>query len=82
LQILQNAKRAPFALGSAAQVLDISGVILVCAVGKVEAGDVHAEAEKIAHHGFGAARGTDGADDFRAASGSFSRKFRRRAGYL
>jgi hypothetical protein len=82
LQILQDTKRAPFALGGAAQVLNISGVIFVCAVRKVEAGDVHAKPEKIAHHGFGAARGTDGANDFRATRGSFRGKFRRRAGCL
>jgi hypothetical protein len=39
----------------------------VRAVRKIEAGDVHAEAEQVAHGRFGTARRTDGADDFGAA---------------
>jgi hypothetical protein len=42
-------------------------VIFVSAVGKIEAGDVHAEAKQVAHGGFGTARRTDGTDNFGAA---------------
>ena len=34
------------------------------AVGKIQAGDVHAEAQQVAHGGFGVAGGADGADNF------------------
>ncbi len=67
LQVLQDADGASFALGGAAQALDVVGVIFVGAVGEVEAGDVHAEAKQVAHGGFGVAGGADGADDFGAA---------------
>ena len=67
LQVLQDADGASFALGGAAQALDVVGVIFVGAVGEVEAGDVHAEAQQVAHGGFGVAGGADGADDFGAA---------------
>jgi hypothetical protein len=43
------------------------GVIFMRAVGKIEAGDVHAEAKQVAHGGFGTACRTDGADDFGTA---------------
>jgi hypothetical protein len=67
LQVLEDADSASLALGSAAKALDVMSVIFVRAVGKVKAGDVHAEAEQIAHVGFGAAGRADGADNFRAA---------------
>ncbi len=67
LQVLQDADGASLALGGAAQAVDVVGVIFVGAVGKVEARDVHAEAEQVAHGGFGVAGGTDGADDLGAA---------------
>ncbi len=67
MQILEDADGAAFALGGAAQALDVVGVIFVSAVRKVEAGDVHAEAEQVAHGGFAVAGGADGADDFGAA---------------
>ena len=69
LQILQDADGAALALGGAAQALDVVGVIGVGAVGEVEAGDVHAEAEQVAHEGFGVAGGADGADDLGATGG-------------
>ena len=52
LQILQNADGASFAFGGAAQALDVVGVIFVRAVRKIQAGNVHAQAQKIAHGGF------------------------------
>ena len=67
LQILQDADGAGFAIGGAAQAGDVAGVVLVGAVGEVEARDVHAEAKQVAHGGFGVAGGADGADDFGAA---------------
>ena len=67
LQVLEDADGASLALGGAAQALDVVGVIVVRAVRKVEAGDVHAEAEQVAHGRFGVAGGADGADDFGAA---------------
>jgi hypothetical protein len=67
LQILENADGAAFALGGAAQALDVARVIFVSAVREVEAGDVHAEAEQVAHDGLGAAGRANGADDFRTA---------------
>ena len=70
LQILENADGAMFAFRHAAQALDIAGVIFVGAVGKVEAGDVHAQAQQVAHGSLGVAGGTDGADDFGAAGNS------------
>ena len=67
LQVLQDAEGASFALGGAAQAMDIAGVVFVSAVRKVEARDIHAEAEQVAHGGLGVAGRADGADDFRAA---------------
>ena len=74
LQILQDADGAAFALGGAAQALDVVGVIFVRAVGKIEAGDVHAEAQQVAHGGFGVAGRADGADDFGAAGATGLRR--------
>ena len=67
LQVLEDADGASLALGGTAQAVDVVGVIFVGAVGKVEAGDIHAEAKQVAHGGLGAAGGTDGADDLGAA---------------
>jgi hypothetical protein len=67
LQVLEDTNGASLALGGAAKALDVVGVIFVRAVGKIKAGDVHAEAEQIAHLGFGAAGRTDGANNFSAA---------------
>ena len=69
LQILQNTDGAPFALRSATQALYVVGVILVRAMGKIQAGYIHAEAKQVAHHGFGVAGRTDGADDLGATDG-------------
>ena len=43
------------------------GVIFMCAMGEVQARNVHAEAQQVAHGGFGVAGGADGADDLGAA---------------
>jgi hypothetical protein len=67
LKVLQDADSAAFALGGAAEALNVMGVIFVGAVGEVEARDIHTTAEELAHGGFGAAGGADGADDFGAA---------------
>ncbi len=64
LQILENADSAALAIGGAAQASYVAGVVLVRAMGKVEARDVHPEAKQVAHGGFGVARRADGADDF------------------
>jgi hypothetical protein len=53
--------------------LDIVSVVVVSAVRKVEAGNVHAEAEQVAHGGFGVAGGADGADDLGAAANGLVR---------
>ena len=67
LQILENADGAIFLLGGEAQALDVVGVVFVGAVGKIQAGNVHAEAKQVAHGGLRVAGGADGADDFGAA---------------
>ena len=63
LQVLEDAESAPLALGGAAEALDIVSVFLVSAVRKIQARDVHAETEQVAHGGFGVAGRTDGADN-------------------
>ena len=73
LEVLEDADRASLAFSGAAQALDIVGVIFVGAVRKIEACDVHAKAEQVAHRDFGVAGGTDGADDFRAAGSRLDR---------
>jgi hypothetical protein len=67
LKILKDANGAALAGSSAAQPFDVAGVILMGAVREVEAGDIHAEVEKIAQERFGITGGTDGADDLRTA---------------
>jgi hypothetical protein len=67
LQVLEDAKGAPFALGGTAEALDVTSVIFVSAVGKIEAGDVHAQAKQVAHVRLGVTGRTDRANDFRAA---------------
>ena len=57
----------PSCLRRAAQALDIARMILMGAVGKVQPGHVHAQPHHFAQHGFGVARGPDGADDLGAA---------------
>ena len=76
LQILQDADGAIFFLGGAAQAFDVAGVILVRAVRKIQAGDIHAEAKQVAHGGFGVAGWTDGADDLGAARSGRCRRRR------
>ena len=68
LQVLQDADRTPFALGRAAQPIDVLGVIFVRPMGKIQAGDVHAQAQQVAHAGLRVAGGTDGADDLGATA--------------
>jgi len=67
LEILQDADGAIFLFGGQAQAFDIAGVILVRAVGKIQAGNVHAQTHQITHGGFGVAGRADGADDLGAA---------------
>src|ERR1700734_1780550 len=69
LQILQNADGAVFFFSGAVEAFDVVGVIFVRAVGKVEAGNVHAQAKQVAHRSFGVAGRADGADDLWAAGG-------------
>ena len=64
LQVLEDTDRASLALGGAPQASDVLRVILVRAVGKIEASDVHAEPKQVAHGGFRVPGRTDGADDF------------------
>ena len=66
LKVLQDAEGASFAVGGAAEALDVLGVIRVGAMGEIEAGNVHAEAKQVAHSGLGVAGWTDGTDDFGA----------------
>ena len=49
LQVLQDTDSAIFFFCSAAQTLNVAGVLRVGAVGKIEAGDVHAKAHQVAH---------------------------------
>ena len=67
LQVLEDAESASFALGSTAKALNVMGVFFVSAVREIQAGDVHAEAEEVAHGSFGIAGRADGADDLGAA---------------
>ena len=69
LQILQDADGAAFFFRGAAQAFDVAGVIFVRAVGKIQAGNVHAEAKQVAHRSLGVAGRADGADDLGAARG-------------
>ena len=67
LQVLEDADGASLTLGSTAQTMDVARVIFVSTVGEVEARDVHATAEQVAHSSFGVAGGSYGADDLGAA---------------
>ena len=69
LQILEDTDGASFALGCAAEAMNVVGVVFVRAVREVQAGNVHAEAHQLAHHGFVVAGRTDRADDLGAAPG-------------
>ena len=69
LQILQDADGSSFTLGGAAEAFDVLGMFFVRAVGEIHAGDIHAEAEQVAHRGLGVAGGTDGAYDLGATHG-------------
>src|SRR5271155_3124735 len=64
-----NADGAIFLFGGAAQALDVARVIFVRSVGKIQAGNVHAQAKQVAHGCFGMAGWADGADDLGAAAG-------------
>ena len=67
LQVLEDAERASFALGSTAEALDVVRVLFVSAVREIQARNVHAQAEQIAHGSFSVAGWPNGADDFGAA---------------
>jgi hypothetical protein len=69
LQVLQDANGAVFFFSGSAQTFDVEGMIFVRAVGKVQAGDVHAETKQVAHRSLGMAGRADGADDLSAARG-------------
>jgi hypothetical protein len=78
LQVLQNADGPVFFFCRAAQALDIAGVILMRAVGKIQAPDIHAQAQQVAHRRLGVAGRTDGADNFCAAGRKNSADYGRR----
>jgi hypothetical protein len=67
LQILQDADRAVLFSSGTAQAVDVTGMILMRAVRKIQAGDIHAQTKQVAHRGFGVASRADGADDLGAA---------------
>ena len=67
MQILQDANGAVFLFRGAAQTFDVAGVILMRAVRKIQAGNIHAETKQVAHRGLRVAGWTDGADDLGAA---------------
>ena len=69
LQVLQDADRAVFLFRGAPQAGDITRVLGMRAVRKVQPGHVHAQPHHFAQHGFGIARRSDGADNLGAASG-------------
>ena len=69
LQILQNADRAVFLFGGAAQPGNISRVLGMGAVRKIQPGNVHAQPHHFTQAGFGIARRSDGANNFGAARG-------------
>ena len=77
LQILQDADRAVFLFGGAAQPGNIARMLGMRAVGKVQPGNVHAQLHHFAQPGFRVARRPDGANNFgpaRGRLGSFRRQ--------
>src|SRR5271170_4117712 len=66
LQVLKNADGAVFLCGNAAQKFNILGVVVVRAVRKIQAGNVHAHAHKITHRRLRIAGWADGTNDFGA----------------
>src|ERR1700679_139086 len=57
LQILKNTDGSVFFFSGCAQSFDVAGVVFMCAVREIKAGDVHAETKHVAHGGFGVAGG-------------------------
>ena len=49
LQILQDADGAVFLFGSAAQAIDVAGVIFVRAMRKIQARNIHAQPKQVTH---------------------------------
>ena len=74
LQILQDADGAVFFFSGAAQAFDVTGVIFVRAMRKVQPCHVHTETKQVAHGGLGVAGRADGADDFGAARAGLCRE--------
>jgi hypothetical protein len=70
LQVLKDANRSLLPSGGAAQPLYIAGVLLVRSVGKIQPGDVHPQAHKLAQHRFRVRGRANGADDLGPACGS------------
>ena len=73
LQVLEDADGAILFTRHPAQQLDSFGMFSVSAVGKVQPGHVHAGAQQVAQHYFGAAGRADGADDLGPASHGIGR---------
>jgi hypothetical protein len=67
LQVLKNANALAFFGGNPPQRLNIALVVLVRAVGKVQAGNVHPNLQQLPQSRFRAARRANGADNFRPA---------------
>ncbi len=63
MKILQNADGAVFLFRGATQPGDITGVILMAAVRKIQTRYIHAHAHHFSKHGFGVTGGSDGAND-------------------
>ncbi len=77
LQVLKNADGAVFLFGRTPQTGDVSRVVGMGAMRKIQAGNVHAEAHHFAQHGLGIARGPDGTNNFGATNrgdGEFRRQ--------
>ena len=68
LQVLQDADRLAEIGGLPAQSCDDACVLLVGAVRKIQASDIHAKLHQLAQSTLAITRRPDGADDFRPAS--------------
>jgi len=67
LQILQDTDRPVFQFRRAAQPGNISRMLRMGSVGKIQSGNVHAQLHHFTQPGFGIARRPDGADNLGAA---------------
>jgi hypothetical protein len=68
LEILENANRAALLFGDAPQARNVPRMITMGAMREIQARDIHTEKHEIAENRFAVTGGTDGADNFGAAT--------------